>query len=229
MDKAHAQLENAIQNAQETAVEYSVALAMTRSGHFFRWNTLLSHLPGQDLVLLQLSHEAVWLNPDKLMVEKVDAPQITTLPLSPYPAVVDTPLAVSSFGGWVPDESHDTLFSGLASENVMQQRWARAKVTGYRDPIGSRADTGTYDELAQMDFALDWGAPETPASVRASASTSAAMFPMPGSSGGPVVDVESGSVVGIVRGQRSSKLGENLGDAVPAEKVFECACALYLT
>lgn len=46
-------------------------------------------------------------------------------------------------------------------------------------------------------------------------------FPPPGSSGGPVVDVESGSVVGIVRGHKMSALEGRRGDAVPAEKVFE--------
>ena len=49
-------------------------------------------------------------------------------------------------------------------------------------------------------------------------------FPPPGSSGGPVVDVETGSVVGIVRGHKMSVLEGRRGDAVPAEKVFECKC-----
>lgn len=108
-------------------------------------------------------------------------------------------------------------------EDVARNRWARATLVGYRDPIGCQAETGTYDELAQLDFTLKWDSPATPLLLRSAAAQSSGMFPLPGSSGGPVVDVETGSVVGVIRGQRSSKLGDSRGDAVPSEKVFECS------
>ena len=77
--------------------------------------------------------------------------------------------------------------------------------------------------MAQLDFTLKWDSPATPLLLRSAAAQSSRMFPLPGSSGGPVVDVETGSVVGVIRGQRSSKLGDSRGDAVPSEKVFECS------
>ncbi|KDN42978.1 hypothetical protein K437DRAFT_155241, partial [Tilletiaria anomala UBC 951] len=46
-------------------------------------------------------------------------------------------------------------------------------------------------------------------------------FPPRGSSGGPVVDVKTGSIVGVVRGTKMSVLEGKRGDAIPAEKVFE--------
>ncbi|KAE8221625.1 hypothetical protein CF319_g5039 [Tilletia indica] len=46
-------------------------------------------------------------------------------------------------------------------------------------------------------------------------------FPPPGSSGGPIVSSRDGSVVGVVRGSRSSVLEGHRGDGVPAEKIFE--------
>lgn len=51
-------------------------------------------------------------------------------------------------------------------------------------------------------------------------------FPLPGSSGGPVVDVNTRSVVGIIRGQTINALGEYKGDAVPSERLFECTLLL---
>lgn len=69
-----------------------------------------------------------------------------------------------------------------------------------------------------MDFKLLSSSPfNSPALLRP-----APNFPPPGSSGGPVVDVNTGSVVGIVRGTKMGLLEGRRGDAVPAEKVYEC-------
>lgn len=46
-------------------------------------------------------------------------------------------------------------------------------------------------------------------------------FPPPGSSGGPIVDMSTGSVVGVTRGCKMSSLGGRRGEGVPSEKIFE--------
>lgn len=201
-------------------------LAMTRKGHIFPVQRLLSYMPGADLTLLQLSEDAVHIDPVTRLVRPVLEPQLATLPVSPYPAVVNTELSVCSFGGWLPSSTCQAsgAISRFLNEDVVRNRWVRATLVGYRDPIGRQAKTGTYDELAQLDFVLNSESPDTPASIKDAVKASPSAFPLPGSSGGPVVDVNTGSVVGVVRGQRSSKLGDSRGDAVPAEKVFECMC-----
>lgn len=186
---------------------------------------LLSYLPAADLALLQLQDKALSVNQITGAICPAKNHQVRTLPVSPYPAVVDTELSVSSFSGWVPSKVRKVSGSvrDFNDEDVARNRWARATLVGYRDPIGCQAETGTYDELAQLDFTLKWDSPATPLLLRSAAAQSSRMFPLPGSSGGPVVDVETGSVVGVIRGQRSSKLGDSRGDAVPSEKVFECS------
>ncbi|KAK0551534.1 hypothetical protein OC846_003249 [Tilletia horrida] len=52
-------------------------------------------------------------------------------------------------------------------------------------------------------------------------SSSSTPFPPPGSSGGPIVSLKDGCVVGVVRGSRTSVLEGHRGDGVPAEKIFE--------
>lgn len=201
-----------------------VILAMTRRGHMYPVQRLMSYMPNADLALFQLAEDAVQLDPATGQLRPVRDATLATLPVSPYPAVVDTELSVCSFGGWMPrgtGSTSDLIFQFL-HEDVVRNRWVRATLVGYRDPIGRQAETGTYDELAQLDFILNLESPENPASVKDAAKVSSASFPMPGSSGGPVVDINTGSVVGIVRGQRSSELGDSRGDAVPAEKIFEC-------
>ncbi|KAL4400605.1 hypothetical protein ACI68E_001923 [Malassezia pachydermatis] len=216
-------MQNYVKPKGSSADNESIVLAMTRLGHIYPVHTLLSYLPGQDLSLFQLSPNAYSFDLDSFQVTPLHDTSMRTLPVSPYPAVINTELSVSSFGGWVPDATAGSfsIKEGLTQHDVVRNRWAHAKLTGYRDPIGRQAETGTYDELAQLDFQLDWDSEETPESLREAAMRSTAVFPIPGSSGGPVVDIHSGCVVGVVRGQRSSELGDVRGDAVPAEKIFE--------
>lgn len=205
-----------------------MAFAVTRTGHFYPIYTILSYLPSSDLLLFQLEEDALRIDPESGRICSAQEHKIRTLPVSPYPAVVDTELSVSSFGGWIPVNKKFASWKSCHSHyaDIARNRWARAILVGYRDPIGRQAETGTYDELAQLDFILKRESPATPNSLKAIAAQSSGMFPLPGSSGGPLVDVDTGSVVGIVRGQRTSKLGDSRGDAVPSEKVFECKCAL---
>ncbi|SCZ89489.1 BZ3500_MvSof-1268-A1-R1_Chr1-1g01214 [Microbotryum saponariae] len=79
--------------------------------------------------------------------------------------------------------------------------WKHGLVVEYRDSMGRTAETGTYDELSFLRFSS---------------------LPNPGSSGGPIVDIETGAVVGVVRGSTKAYGDrEERGWGTPAEKVFE--------
>ena len=256
----------------------SIAIAITRTGAIYPVRNLISSLPTSDVILLQLGSTALTLNGTATTPKP-----IRTLPVSPYPAHVNSELSVSSFWGWEDDSGailpaytfdHDQQSLAIASaasappkgrereqvklerDDAGRSRWGRARLVEYKDPCGASAMVGTYDELAQLDYKLLVSSPANPPALQGDyalrlsstvteSSRSAALgagssssstrqsvvesqtrkplpnFPPPGSSGGPVVDVESGSVVGIVRGHKMSALEGRRGDAVPAEKVFE--------
>ncbi|WFD05512.1 hypothetical protein MVES1_000842 [Malassezia vespertilionis] len=217
-------LQSAYTPSQGHADSSGTMFAITRLGYIFPVRTLVSSLPDADIALFQLDERPLLLDAVSNTLERVDRP-LRTLPVSPYPAVLHSELSISSFGGWLSascESNKIAAFPRLTDNQVIRNRWARATLVGYKDPIGRVAETGTYDELAQLSFTLNDQAPETPESLRrASLKRSKMSFPLPGSSGGPVVDINSGSVVGIVRGHRTSQLHGSRGDAVPAEKVFE--------
>lgn len=79
--------------------------------------------------------------------------------------------------------------------------------------------TGSYDELAQLDFKLLPDNMHNPPALQ-SRERGPAQFPPPGSSGGPIVDAATGAVVGVTRGTKMSQLQGKRGDGVPAERVF---------
>ncbi|SPO22488.1 uncharacterized protein UTRI_01166 [Ustilago trichophora] len=263
-----------------SAAADSIALAITRTGAIYPVRNLISSLPTSDVILLQLGNTPLTLNG----TADVSKP-IRTLPVSPYPAHVNSELSVSSFWGWEDDSGailpaytfdHDQQSLSLSPvsssapkgrekeqvklerDDAGRSRWGRARLVEYKDPCGASAMVGTYDELAQLDYKLLVSSPANPPALQgdyalrlsstvSEATRSAALsssggssssgtgrelmesqtrkplpnFPPPGSSGGPVVDVESGSVVGVVRGHKMSALEGRRGDAVPAEKVFE--------
>ncbi len=63
------------------------------------------------------------------------------------------------------------------------ERWTFGDVIEYKTPHGKVAEPGSYDDLAKMTLSS---------------------IPEGGCSGGPIVDVNSGAVVGIVRGESRS-------------------------
>jgi len=74
-------------------------------------------------------------------------------------------------------------------------------VIGYRDFAGRETNPGTYDALSHLLF-------HPP--------------PTAGSSGGPIIDEESGGVIGVMLGTRMDNAVEGLrGWGVPAETIFE--------
>ena len=75
------------------------------------------------------------------------------------------------------------------------------------DPDLSTLQAGTYDSLAHLHF-------DPP--------------PTPGSSGGPIIDEESGSVIGVMLGtQLVSQVEGTRGWGVPSEMIFEVSTSQY--
>ncbi|KAH9944547.1 uncharacterized protein BXZ73DRAFT_39335 [Epithele typhae] len=123
-----------------------------------------------------------------------------SLPVNPYPVRPGTRVCAHFVTDRPPAEGQDaegwTPWVGGA-----WRKWVRGTVLGYRDYAGREAQPGTYDSLAHLHF-------EPP--------------PTAGSSGGPIVDEESGSVIGVVLGtQLVSQVEGVRGWAAPAEMIYE--------
>lgn len=127
----------------------------------------------------------------------LDAPKgLPSLPASPYPAQNGT-CVLAHFVSYAPPKEPDW-------EPWMYgtwRKWVRGHVLGYKDLAGNEAKPGTYDALSHMLF-------HPP--------------PTAGSSGGPIIDEESGAVVGVMLGTRlDNVVGGVKGWGVPAEAIFE--------
>lgn len=124
-------------------------------------------------------------------------PLYTTLPVSPYPAPVGTEVAAHFIIDHRPrEDGWVPCFNGL-----LYRKWVKGHVVSYRDFAGNEAKPGTYDNLANMFIT---------------------QIPTPGSSGGPIIETETGAVVGIIRGSRFNNRIEGLrGWATSAESIHE--------
>ncbi|GAA6044237.1 hypothetical protein JCM8097_002189 [Rhodosporidiobolus ruineniae] len=120
--------------------------------------------------------------------------RLRSLPVSPYPL---------PSGGGVSVHRYLNPLGRLRRklQKLPEREWLEGRIVEYKDSRGRTAETGTYDELGTL-----W--------------TTAT--PTPGSSGGPVVCKETGSVVGVTRGS-SHQYGDKqgYGFATPAEKILE--------
>lgn len=166
--------------------------------------SILSSLPRPDLLVLSA----------KPVVPSGSQPLLNTLPVSPYPAQPGTPIRAHFVMDSEPNEAgwHPWV-GGLWS------KWVRGTVLGYRDFAGREAKVGvlfrwccvtltriakqpgTYDALSHLLFEP---------------------LPTPGSSGGPIVDEESGAVVGVILGTRMDNRVECVrGWGVPSEMIYE--------
>ncbi|CAA7264693.1 unnamed protein product [Cyclocybe aegerita] len=122
---------------------------------------------------------------------------VNTLPVSPYPAHRDTTIRAHFV-------LHDEFQAGKGWRPWVGDswgKWVEGRVLGYRDFAGRETHPGTYDALSHLLF--------TP-------------LPTAGSSGGPIIDEESGSVVGVMLGSRMDSRVEGVrGWGVPSETIFE--------
>ncbi|BGP50220.1 hypothetical protein JCM10450v2_006136 [Rhodotorula kratochvilovae] len=134
------------------------------------------------------------LSPSPINPSAIPILPLRTLPISPYPPPTSSAIAMH---GYVNPLAR--LRRKL--QRLPEREWTRGRIAEYKDPIGRTAEVGTYDALAAM-----W----------------VDCCPSPGSSGGPVVDCETGSVVGVTRGS-THQHGERqrYGFATPAERIFE--------
>ncbi|BGP26481.1 hypothetical protein JCM10295v2_005434 [Rhodotorula toruloides] len=116
------------------------------------------------------------------------------LPINPYPSPPSTSISVHHYLNPL-----SRLRRKL--QKLPEREWLEGEVREYRDPIGRTAEVGTYDTLQSMMISCT---------------------PTPGSSGGPVVDRETGSVVGVTRGS-THKYGDrqSFGLATPAERIYD--------
>ncbi|KAL1667681.1 hypothetical protein GGF50DRAFT_112027 [Schizophyllum commune] len=121
------------------------------------------------------------------------------LPVSPYPVHPGTRIRAHFVRHTPPVLGEEGWVPWVGG---MWSKWVSGQVVGYRDFAGKEAKPGTYDSLSHLLFEP---------------------IPSPGSSGGPIVDEETGAVVGIVLGARmdSTRIDGMRGWGVPAETVLE--------
>lgn len=110
----------------------------------------------------------------------------------------------------------------LGPDLVEERRWDIGKIIEYKDSIGRVAQTGTYDELAEVSFSNLPSPGSSGSSYEPIYISDARKKLTTCCSGGPIFDVETGAVVGLVRGH-SHKHGDPLatGFGTPIEKLFD--------
>ncbi|KAF8213319.1 hypothetical protein K438DRAFT_1565602 [Mycena galopus ATCC 62051] len=151
---------------------------------------------GESLSVHPLSAVVSSIPRSDIILLQGDSPTLPTLPVSPYPAARDTAIRAHFVTHERPKEPGWTPWVGSS-----WSKWVRGTVLGYRDFSGRETQPGTYDSLSHMLFSP---------------------LPTPGSSGGPIVDEESGAVVGVVLGTRMDNRVEGVrGWGVPSETIFE--------
>jgi hypothetical protein len=178
-------------------------LIVTCAHTFYQAARHLSSLdPDQKSQSIAITHEGEFIRiaaveshlvmSDLVLLRLQDARKITSIPVDPHPAPISTPLL-----------SYDLVTTSLSSTSLptISYSWKPAEVLFYKNRCGQEAATGTYDELRSMMYSHP---------------------PSSGSSGGPIVNKETRSVVGIIRGTEVSYTKrKRIGFATPGECLFE--------
>ncbi|KAI0321121.1 hypothetical protein OF83DRAFT_1101206 [Amylostereum chailletii] len=132
------------------------------------------------------------------LASPVQSQPIRTLPVSPYPALPGTRVRAHFVSETRPHGEESASWKPWPGG---WSKWVSGRVLGYRDFAGREAQPGTYDSLSHMLFEP---------------------LPTPGSSGGPIVDEDTGAVVGVVLGTRmDNRIEGTRGWGVPSEAIFE--------
>ncbi|KAI1797704.1 hypothetical protein LXA43DRAFT_968935 [Ganoderma leucocontextum] len=156
-------------------------------------SSVLSAMHRGDLLLLSPF-------PSQFATAPASSSGLRSLPVNPYPVHPGTPIR-AHFVADKPPTTGTNREGWIPWVGGTWRKWIKGTVAGYRDYAGREAKPGTYDPLAHLHF-------DPP--------------PTPGSSGGPIVDEESGSVIGVVLGTQLVNQIEGVkGWGVPAEMIFE--------
>ncbi|KAF8529482.1 hypothetical protein JB92DRAFT_3106703 [Gautieria morchelliformis] len=155
------------------------------------------HARGSSLSAEPVAQILASLPRSDLILFAANMPSLHTLPISPYPSPAGTRIRAHFVSETRPAEPGWRPWI-----HGTWRKWVRGRVLGYRDHAGREARPGTYDTLSHLLF-------DPP--------------PLPGSSGGPIVSEESGSVVGIVLGSRmdNTSVEGMQGWGVPSEAIYE--------
>lgn len=155
--------------------------------------SVLSSLHRSDLLLLSATSD--------ITTSGSPLSKLTSFPVSPYPAHPGTPIRAHFHSATRPQLDGEDGEGWEPWVGGSWAKWVKGTVLGYRDFAGREAQPGTYDSLSHMLF-------KPP--------------PTAGSSGGPIIDEETGAVVGVMLGTRMDNRVEGLrGWGVPSESIFE--------
>ncbi|GAA5912757.1 hypothetical protein JCM6882_005780 [Rhodosporidiobolus microsporus] len=114
----------------------SATFVLTSSGHAYTVDSILSSLPGSDLLVLRLSPRPI--NPSTIPVRR-----LRSLPVNPYPSPTTSSVSVHRYLNPL-----SRLRRKL--QKLPEREWDEGRVVEYHDSRGRTAETGTYDELGMM-------------------------------------------------------------------------------
>ncbi|CAO1637876.1 unnamed protein product [Parajaminaea phylloscopi] len=124
-------------------------------------------------------------------------------------------------------DSLETMEYKLVADSPINPQILRGNELAFVPGLGATHDVQAYGSQGSTASSTATGpSPPTIASTLSSPHRGAGgygvpNFPPPGSSGGPIVDYETGAVVGVTRGCKMSSLGGRRGEGIPSEKICE--------